>query len=272
MRKFAKDCNRAIARAKNDGLLSLFKSGIRRLFPVKRNAIWNDVVVPADVAAGHKTIDKYISPPFRTDYELSEDGEVQFHEEYTQPGDKVVIIGGGRGVTTVRAAQRCKPDGSVIVYEASDKYANIIEKTIDLNNVRDICEVRNCLVGPNVDVYERNSGSELAKIHPSEIPDCDVLEMDCEGAELDIVANMTIRPRIVIMEVHPQKYEYAEDAITELQKQDYRIEGRRKNTGELLSEEDFTRVLKQCANGEAFAPVLVATDNSPEQTSLDQIG
>ena len=37
---------------------------------------------------------------------------------------------------------------------------------------------------------------------PAEIPDCDVLEMDCEGAETSILSEMSIRPRVILVETH----------------------------------------------------------------------
>ena len=39
-------------------------------------------------------------------------------------------------------------------------------------------------------------------VAPHELPNCDVLELDCEGAELEIINQMTIRPRTVLVESH----------------------------------------------------------------------
>jgi hypothetical protein len=39
-------------------------------------------------------------------------------------------------------------------------------------------------------------------IAPDELPSCDVLELDCEGAELDILERMTIQPRALVVEAH----------------------------------------------------------------------
>jgi hypothetical protein len=39
-------------------------------------------------------------------------------------------------------------------------------------------------------------------ISPAELPECDILELDGEGAESLILRNMTIRPRVIAVETH----------------------------------------------------------------------
>ena len=41
-------------------------------------------------------------------------------------------------------------------------------------------------------------------VSAADMPDVDVLELDCEGVELDILRNMGQRPRVLIVEAHPQ--------------------------------------------------------------------
>lgn len=235
----------------------------RKITPTKRNAVWNGVEVPPAVAPKHRLIDDYVSI-IETDYKKSEGGEVKSHKEFTQEGDKVVIIGGGRGVTTVHAVQESEPGGDVIVYEPSRKHKEIIQKVTELNGVESSCEVRNMLVGPDIEVFDHSSSYE--KVEPSELPQCDVLEMDCEGAELEIIRNMTISPRIIILEVHPQRYEYAPEAVNELIEMGYDIVKKRSNEGERLTENEYNKLLEKCAHGEAPAPVVVGVNRSMKPT------
>jgi hypothetical protein len=37
---------------------------------------------------------------------------------------------------------------------------------------------------------------------PSQLPQCDVLQLDCEGAEAEILRELTIQPRVVLVETH----------------------------------------------------------------------
>jgi len=39
-----------------------------------------------------------------------------------------------------------------------------------------------------------------------DLPDCDVLVLDCEGAEIEILLEMEIRPRVVFVETHGMYY------------------------------------------------------------------
>ena len=42
----------------------------------------------------------------------------------------------------------------------------------------------------------------VAVVAPEALPPCDVLELDCEGAEVEILSTMTIRPRVILTETH----------------------------------------------------------------------
>lgn len=101
--------HRAWSKYQDDGFISLFKTGVsflidktlnwpgkllRSLTPVKWYAVWNNVKIPPEVAPKRRLIDEYVTL-IRADYHESEDGEVESHKEFTQPGDTLIIIGGG---------------------------------------------------------------------------------------------------------------------------------------------------------------------------------
>jgi hypothetical protein len=263
--------NRALSKYRKDGIVSLSKSiymfsshtvtaSLREITPVKRNAIWNGVKMSSDIAPKHRWIDDFIQI-IQTDYEESEGGEVEFHKEFTQQGDTVVIIGGGRGVTTVRSAQESGPDGHVSVFEASEEYSSIIREVIELNSVESRCEIQTAIIGPLIDA-EGGSHDKTKRVPPKDLPSCDVLEMDCEGSETEIISNMEIRPRIVIIEVHPQKYEFATEAIDRIREIGYDIAGYRTNRVKTLTKNQFEDVLERCSRGQTGAPVIAAVSSS----------
>lgn len=115
--------------------------------------------------------------------------------EKVSDSDEVVVVGGGVGVSTVVSA-RCT--NHVTVYEAGDRYETLCE-TIKINNVSEIVNTRKRLVGPNISV---TGTSTKQSIDPQDLPECDILELDCEGAELAILQNLQIRPRTIIVECH----------------------------------------------------------------------
>lgn len=153
------------------------------------------------------------------------------------------------------------PNGQVIAFEAFKHYSDIIKNVIELNDVEPSCEIRNVLVGSDVKIYAE--GEHNKSIHPQELPECDVLEMDCEGAELGIIRNLNIRPQVIIMEVHPQRYEHAPEAINELADIGYNIVSYRSNEGEKLTEDQFNKVLEKCSRGEAPASIIVGINSPP---------
>ena len=55
------------------------------------------------------------------------------------------------------------------------------------------------------------------------IEKCNILKMDCEGAELPILQNIKIRPRLIIVEAHPSLNSPKEEVSDLLNKLGYDI-------------------------------------------------
>lgn len=126
-------------------------------------------------------------------------GTIDPLREFTNYDDDVTVIGGGFGVSTVVAAHQGR---SVTVFEGGREFARLVRETAELNRVDRDVSVIESIVGSEIDVY----GEEVTDsvVPPEELEDCDVLEMDCEGAEEEILRGMEITPRVVIVESHPQ--------------------------------------------------------------------
>lgn len=116
-----------------------------------------------------------------------------------EPGDYVTVIGGGQGVTSVVAARQTGPDGHVVIFEGSEERAQSIRDSVQLNGVSDVCEVRTAIVGTGLSVEGAKSTTSIS---PEKLSPVDVLEMDCEGAEIQILRQLEIRPRTIIVESH----------------------------------------------------------------------
>lgn len=120
-------------------------------------------------------------------------------------GDDVCIVGGGVGISAVVAARETGPDGRVHVYEAASDRIEALAETLDMNGVTDRVTIHEAVVG------ESDGGEDVIwgrsttnHVRPSELPECDVLELDCEGAELSILRQLSMdrRPRAVVVETH----------------------------------------------------------------------
>jgi len=116
---------------------------------------------------------------------------------HVSKNDDVTIIGGGLGVSSVV----CAREGSTAtVYEAAAEKCNRIKETAWLNQVAERVNIERGIVGKEVDVF----GTPVDRVvNPANLDPCDVLELDCEGAELEILSELSFNPRVIVVEVHP---------------------------------------------------------------------
>lgn len=136
-------------------------------------------------------------------------------------GDDIVVVGGGLGVTAAVAGKLTGPLGSVTVYEPdAGRYRKVLE-TAEMNDLEDRFTVHQCSVGGQVKIEAEVEDAE--EISPTDLPECDVLEIDCEGAELRLLDNLTQRPRVIVVESHGYLGAPTEEVIARLQKLGYEI-------------------------------------------------
>lgn len=134
--------------------------------------------------------------------------------------DDVVIVGGGWGVSSVVAAKEAGEDGSVHTFEASPEFASRVAETVYLNNVDDQVEIETAVVAKHIS----SKGSTVGQVvDPKELPECDVLELDCEGAELEVLRNLNQRPRAIVVETHGHLGAPTDEVIACLEDLSYNI-------------------------------------------------
>lgn len=129
-----------------------------------------------------------------------ESGLVSCLTEHVREGDTVVIIGGGWGVTACVAAKEVGASGRVIVFEGAKANTEKIRTTAQLNGVEDRIKVHHAIVGTAINLRGKARGAD--QVSPSKLPDCDILELDCEGTEVEILDRLDIRPRRLLVETH----------------------------------------------------------------------
>lgn len=113
-------------------------------------------------------------------------------------GHNVVEIAGGLGICTVAAAQHVGSEGHVTTFEADDDRVEKLTETISLNKLSSRVTVRHAIVGK----LEIEIESNADVIPLSDVPSCDVLVLDCEGAELHILDEYEGNPKYMIVETH----------------------------------------------------------------------
>ncbi|SEP14516.1 Methyltransferase FkbM domain-containing protein [Halorientalis persicus] len=181
-----------IALAKR-GIWFGYQSGIRSLLP-KRIVSYNNVLVRAS------RLGDSVIPWHTRDIPGYESALVEGIQQFVQPDDTVVVVGGGWGVSTVIAARQSGSEGQVITFEGGAEAVTKVKDTVQLNNVSDRVSIRYAIVARAISI--RGDSDDAQVVSPTDLPDCDVLVLDCEGAEMNILKEMEIRPRAVLVETH----------------------------------------------------------------------
>lgn len=185
------------------GLGFAYRRGLRPLLPVTGPARLGGVLTCYGLTAADRYVPAAWLPWWMTDPTGNSSYEAALVSglgAQVRPGDRVVVVGGGIGVTAVNAALRAGPTGHVTCFEGSLENCTLVDRTAALNGVGNLT-VRHAVIGRSIAVY--GDASQLGAVLPADqLPPCDVLELDCEGAEIGIIAAMTIRPRVLLVETH----------------------------------------------------------------------
>jgi hypothetical protein len=173
----------------SEGLIKyLYNSNIREYMP-KKIGVFNGVPV-RDIRLFDQTD---VFPEY-------EGALVSSMREVTSAGDAVVIVGGGRGVSTVIAARLVGENGSVKTIEASNKQVDLVEETTEINNVSGRVDVAHALVGTAREVWGEYDEADF--IEPEALPACNTLILDCEGTEKEIIGTFNQKPTSLVVETH----------------------------------------------------------------------
>ena len=108
----------------------------------KRSVQYNGIDVPAA-----RLFDGILPWRSRKDRSNYESGLIAGMEDHIESGDDVVIVGGGWGVTAVKAAEKTGNGGTVTVYEGSKKEVEQVRQTVKTNGYSDIVTVKHAIVG-----------------------------------------------------------------------------------------------------------------------------
>lgn len=132
-----------------------------------------------------------------------EDAEVHGLRAYCRDSDRVVVIGGGLGVTAIVAARCVGSNGCVRAYEPSEVAVRVARRAIEWNECEDRVQIVNAAVeGLQHSCFTYRMPVGVTTVRACDLPDADVYEIDCEGAETDILEKMTVLPRVILVETH----------------------------------------------------------------------
>jgi len=241
----------------------IYRRSIRKILPDNGYVLRNGIE-----AEQKKVFDSYLPRRFHlmsSNKPNFEQGIISLHHEYTEPGDDVVIIAGGYGVSAVKTAEIIRPGGTITIYEGSKEQLDILQDVLQRHDVNDICNTTFGIVGKEHFTYGGKQTPESIPV--SNIQDCDVLELDCEGSEISILENLEISPRVIILEIHPHRFDKPPERVLELiDKLGYEIVAKRGHIGRELNNEEFKQLIdfdwspnnKRISSGAKHPPVIAA--------------
>lgn len=180
----------------------LYRRTIRKLLPTIAEVKYSGIPISRERKFGDTKMPVFLVPHPLEDIEGYEQTLIGALQSEIRVGDRVTVVGGGEGVTAVVAAQAVGETGSVVCFEGSGWGVRKVMATGIRNKVSRRLTVKHAVVGKAMNVYGDPGQLSTLVVAPAELPESDVLELDCEGAEIVILRNMTIRPRVIAVETH----------------------------------------------------------------------
>jgi hypothetical protein len=176
--------------------IQAFYSVMRPYIPGTKRCVYNGVVMDKE----YPFIEDHLPGEFSGLHPTYKRPNVAAIRQYVSPSDTVVVVGAGQGVTTVVAARQAWR-GTVHAYEPGSEWIELTKGTVRLNAVED----RVTLVETSVGDVVTSQGSDTSAADerdPGELPECDVMELDCEGAETEIISDLGTLPHVIVVETH----------------------------------------------------------------------
>ena len=180
----------------------LYRRTIRRILPTLAEVKYSGIAISREKKLGDAALANFLVPYPLEDIADYERTLIDALRSEVRLGDKVVIVGGGEGVTAVVAAKAVGEKGSVVCFEGNSWNVRKVKGTAARNKVSSRVIVEHAVVGEAIAVYGVQDQLSTIVVAPTELPECDILELDCEGAELLILRNMAIWPRVIAVETH----------------------------------------------------------------------
>jgi hypothetical protein len=180
----------------------LYRKTIRKLLPTIAEVRYAGIPISRERKFGDAMLPAFLIPYPLEDIADYERTLIAVLRSQVRIGDRVIIVGGGEGVTAVVAARAVGETGSVVCFEGNSWNVRKVKATAARNKMSKRLTVEHAVVGEAIAVYGVPEQYSTLVISPAELPECDILELDCEGAERLILPNIAIRPRVIAVETH----------------------------------------------------------------------
>jgi hypothetical protein len=125
------------------------------------------------------------------------------HDDIYKEEDIILAVGVGSGISLIHNCKKDRGPGSFIGIDGSKDQIEIAKDNARLNEA-DFSKfiLIEGFVGKPTNVYGSENQKSTNTVDINKL-DFDVLELDCEGSEIEILEELTARPRHIIVEMHP---------------------------------------------------------------------
>lgn len=152
-----------------------------------------------------KNVIDFLKFVFLGEFKVSKDelGILLSHDHVYKKDDIILAVGVGSGISLIHNCSKSRSAKSYIGIEGSHDKINLAIENAILNNVDSFkYELIEGFVGKPDNVYGRTE-QKFSKTYNVNDFKFDVLELDCEGSEIEILESLIVKPRVIIVELHP---------------------------------------------------------------------
>lgn len=249
----------------------VYRRTLRRFLPSLGPALMNNIPVVFDedmpvASTDRKLFDRFLPKNFHYSTDSDYEEGLLKAQRLAEDVDKAALVGGGYGISGIHLAEY--HNAYVSIYEAAEDKCRLIRKNIEFNELSSQIQVFRALVGENITVWGSAEGAE--KIKPSELDtDLDLLELDCEGNEVDIIKSLEDYPDYLVVEFHPKKVDETFTEFQEILEENYEIRNVTGHDGKEITLEkcrqlcqDYIEKDQQHLDGGGRVPVVLLAEHN----------
>lgn len=127
---------------------------------------------------------------------------IDFHDKIYDSNHRILAVGAGSGISLIYNCKKHRNHPFVVI-EASEQQIALTKFNADLNSINEQqYRLIHGYAGNNNRAYGDISHRSFEKIDINKL-DFDVLELDCEGCEIEILSGLENKPKYIIVEMHP---------------------------------------------------------------------
>lgn len=125
------------------------------------------------------------------------------HDDIYKKDDIILAVGVGSGISLIHNCAKERISNSFIGIDGSNEQIEIAKANARLNGIDfSKFELIAGYAGKPTNIYGNQNQQSTNFIDINKMK-FDVLELDCEGSEIEILRDLSVRPRHIIVEMHP---------------------------------------------------------------------